>query len=377
MTNLQKRSLLKAAALSAVSLAVLAGCGKKEEAVAPAAAPVAAAAAEPLKIGFMYVSPVGDGGWTFQHEKARLALQAEFGDKIQTSLVESVPEGPDAERVLRDMVGQGNKLVFATSFGYMEPVQKVAADSKAVKFEHATGYQRSDNVATYNARFHEGRAVCGTIAGHLSKTGKAGYIGSFPIPEVVLGINSFVLAARKVNPAFEITPVYISTWNDPAKEADAARAMIDQGIDIIAQHTDGPAALQVAEERGIVGGFGQGADMSAFAPKAQLTSIIDNWGPTYVESAEAVIAGTWASADRWPGLKEGEVQIGPYNASIPADVVAAAEAIKAGQIDGSFNIFTGPINDHTGAEKVAAGVTLTDAELLSMDWYVEGVNPPA
>ena len=194
---------------------------------------------------------------------------------------------------------------------------------------------------------------------------------------VGLRYNAFVLAARKVNPAFTITPVYISTWNDPAKEADTARAMIDQGIDVIAQHTDGPAALQVAEERGIVGGFGQGADMSAFAPKAHLTAIIDWWGPHYEQAAKAVIDGTWASGDRWPGLKEGEVVIGPYNPSIPADVVAAAEAVKNGQIDGSFHIFTGPIKDHTGTERVAAGVVMTDAELLSMDWYVEGVIPPA
>lgn len=211
----------------------------------------------------------------------------------------------------------------------------------------------------------------------MSKTAKAGYIGSFPIPEVVMGINSFVLAARKVNPEFTITPVYISTWNDPAKEADAARAMIDQGIDVIAQHTDGPAALQVAAERGIVGGFGQGADMSAFAPETQLTAIIDHWGPHYLASAKAVLEGTWAPGDTWEGLKEDVVQMGPYNAKVPADVVTAAEAMRTGQIDGSVHIFTGPINDHTGTERVAAGVTMTDAELLSMDWYVEGVIPPA
>jgi basic membrane protein A len=361
--TLNRRNVLKAGA-AAAALPLL---GNK-----------AFAQTEPLKVGFMLIGTVNDNGWNFGHSEGAKFMKEALGDAVaEPTIVENVPEGPDCERVLRELAQSGHKLIFATSFGYGDYVIKVAQQFPDVKFEHATGYQRSDNVATYNARFHEGRAVCGTIAGHLSKTGKAGYIGSFPIPEVVMGINAFVLAARKVNPAFEITPVYISTWNDPAKEADAARAMIDQGIDIITQHTDGPAALQVAEERGIVGGFGQGADMSAFAPKAQLTSIIDHWGPTYVESAEAVIAGTWTSADRWPGLKEGEVMIGPYNESIPADVVAAAEAVKAGQIDGSFNIFTGPINDHTGAEKVPAGVTLTDAELLSMDWYVEGVNPPA
>lgn len=333
---------------------------------------------EPLKVGFMLIGTPNDNGWNHGHATGAKFMKDTLGDLVaEPTIVEQVPEGPDCERVLRELAQSGHKLIFATSFGYGDYVIKVAQQFPDVKFEHATGYQRSDNVATYNARFHEGRAVCGTIAGHLSQTGKAGYIGSFPIPEVVMGINSFVLAARKVNPAFEITPVYISTWNDPAKEADAARAMIDQGIDIIAQHTDGPAALQVAEERGIVGGFGQGADMGAFAPNAQLTSIIDNWGPTYVKSAQAVIDGTWSSADRWPGLKEGEVQIGPYGPKVTDEVKAAAEAIKQGQIDGTFNIFTGPINDHTGAERVAAGVTLTDGELLSMDWYVEGVNPPA
>ena len=361
--TLNRRNLLKAGA-AAAALPLL---GSK-----------AFAQSEPLKVGFMLIGTPNDNGWNFGHATGAKFMKDTLGDLVaEPTIVENVPEGPDCERVLRELAQSGHKLIFATSFGYGDYVIKVAEQFPDVKFEHATGYQRSANVATYNARFHEGRAVCGTIAGHMSKTGKAGYIGSFPIPEVVMGINAFVLAARKVNPDFTITPVYISTWNDPAKEADAARAMIDQGIDVIAQHTDGPAALQVAEERGIVGGFGQGADMSAFAPNAQLTSIIDNWGPHYVDAAQAVIDGTWESGDRWPGLKEGEVQIGPYGPTVPADVVAAAEAVKNGQIDGSFNIFTGPINDHTGAEKVPAGVTMTDAELLSMDWYVEGVIPPA
>ena len=349
--------------------------------VAAAALPMlgsrAFAQSAPLKVGFVLVGTINDNGWNYAHNQGRLYLEEQLGDAVETVYVENVPEGPDAERVLRELAQQGCTLIFATSFGFGDSVIKVAEQFPDVTFEHATGYMRADNVGTYNARFHEGRVVCGTIAGHLSQTGKAGYIGSFPIPEVVMGINSFVLAARKINPEFTITPVFISSWNDPAKEADAARAMIDQGIDVIAQHTDGPAALQVAEERGIVGGFGQGADMSAFAPKAQLTSIIDNWGPHYLKTAQAVIDGTWESKDSWPGLAEGEVEIGPYNESIPADVVAAAEAVKQGQIDGSFNIFTGPINDHTGVERVAAGVVMTDEELLGMDWYVEGVNPPA
>lgn len=331
----------------------------------------------PLKVGFMYIGTPNDNGWNFGHDQGRLYLEEQLGDAVETSYVENVPEGPDCERVLREFAQSGHRLIFATSFGYGDYVIKVAQQFPDVIFEHATGYQRAANVGTYNARFYEGRAVCGIVAGHLSQTARGGYIGSFPIPEVVMGINAFTLAARQVNPNFQMTPVYISTWNDPAKEADAARAMIDQGIDIIAQHTDGPAALQVAQERGIVGGFGQGADMGAFAPQAQLTSIIDWWGPHYVESARKVIDGTWESADFWPGIKEGAVVIGPYNEKVPADVVAAAEAVKNGQADGSYHVFTGPIRDHTGAERVAAGQVLTDQELLTMDWYVEGVNPPA
>jgi len=335
------------------------------------------AQSEPLKVGFIYVGTINDNGYNFGHNQGRLYLEEKLGDAVETTYVENVPEGPDCERVLRELAQQGNKLIFATSFGFGDSVIKVAQQFPDVKFEHATGYMKADNVGLYNARFYEGRAVCGTIAGHMSKTGKAGYIGSFPIPEVVMGINAFVLAARKINPDFTIKPVYISTWNDPPKEADAARAMIDQGIDVIAQHTDGPAALQVAQERGIVGGFGQGADMSAFAPEAQLTAIIDHWGPHYVNSAQAVIDGTWTPGDTWEGLKEDVVQMGPYGEKVPEDVRAAADAVKNGQIDGSFHIFTGPINDNTGAERVPAGVTMTDAELLSMDWYVEGVEQPA
>lgn len=343
----------------------------------PLVAGKAFAQTEPLKVGFIYVGTINDNGYNFGHNQGRIFLEEALGDAVETTYVENVPEGPDCERVLRELAQQGNKLIFATSFGFGDSVIKVAQQFPDVKFEHATGFMSAPNVGLYNARFYEGRAVCGTIAGHMSKTGKAGYIGSFPIPEVVMGINSFVLAARKINPAFTIKPVYISTWNDPPKEADAARAMIDQGIDVIAQHTDGPAALQVAQERGIVGGFGQGADMSAFAPETQLTAIIDHWGPHYVKSAQAVIDGTWAPGDTWEGLKEDVVQMGPYGAKVPEDVRAAADAVREGQIDGSFHIFTGPIKDNTGAERVPAGVTMTDAELLAMDWYVEGVEQPA
>ena len=328
----------------------------------------------PLKIGFVNVGPKDDNGWTFGHWTGAEALKAEFGDAIEITFVESVPEGPDCERVLRELAQQGNKIIFATSFGFGDYVIKVAKDFPDVIFEHATGYQRSDNVGTYNARFHEGRAVMGTLAGHLSKTNTIGYIGSFPIPEVVMGINAFTLAARKINPAITVNVVWLSSWHDPAKEADAARALIDQGADIIVQHTDGPAALQVAEERGIVGGFGQGADMSAFAPKSHLSAIIDVWAPHYIQVVKDVQAGTWVSDDSWPGIAAGEVVIGAYNEKIPAEVVAAAEAVKNGIVDGSLHPFTGPIVDNAGTECVPAGQTIDDAGLWAMDWYVEGVK---
>ncbi len=332
---------------------------------------------EPLKVGFIYIGTPNDNGWNYAHNQGRLYLEEQLGDAVETTYVENVPEGPDTERVLRELAQQGNKLIFATSFGYGDYVLKVAQQFPDVYFEHCTGYQRSDNVATYNGRFHEGRAVCGTVAGHMSKTGHAGYVGAFPIPENVLGINSFTLAARKINPDFQMTPVYISTWNDPAKEADTARAMIDQGIDVIAQHTDGPAALQVAQEAGIVGGFGQGADMSEFAPDAQLTAIIDNWGPHYAQTAREVIDGTWVSEDVWPGIAEKAVVMGPYADKVPEDVVAAAKEVEQAIANDESDIWTGPIRDTNGEVRIAEGETMTDEQMLSIDWYVEGVNPPA
>jgi basic membrane protein A len=329
---------------------------------------------DPLKVGFVNVGPKDDNGWTYGHWMGAEALKEHFGDKVEITFVESVAEGPDAERVLRELAQQGHDVIFATSFGFGDYVIKVAPEFPDVVFEHATGYQRAENVGTYNARFHEGRAVMGTLAGHLTETNTIGYIGSFPIPEVVMGINAFTLAAQKVNPEVKVNVVWLSSWHDPAKEADAARALIDQGADIIAQHTDGPAALQVAEERGIVGGFGQGADMSAFAPNAHLSAIIDIWGPHYISVVEDVLAGTWESDDEWPGIADGAVVIGEYNDKIPEDVVADAERVKQGIIDGTIHPFTGPIVDNTGTERVPEGETIDDAGLWAMDWYVQGVQ---
>jgi basic membrane protein A len=332
-------------------------------------------AQEKLKVGFVLIGEPTDNGWNHGHDRGRQEMLAAIGeDKVETTVVTSVSEGPDSERVFRELAQQGHKLIYATSFGYGDYVHKVAKQFPDVKFEWATGNATAPNVSLYNAKFHEGRAVIGTIAGLMTKTNKLAYIGSFPIPEVVMGINAFALAARKVNPAATVKVVYISSWNDPPKEADAARALADQGVDIITQHTDGPAALQVAEERGLVGGFGQGADMSAFAPNTHLTAIIDRWGPHYTKSVQSVLDGTWAEGGVWDGIASGEVEIGPYNAKIPADVVAAADATKAGIIDGSIHPFAGPIKDNAGVERVAAGDIIDDGEFWAVDWYVEGVE---
>lgn len=328
---------------------------------------------EPTKIGFVYVGPIGDHGWTYRHDVGRLAIEEEFGDKVETTYVESVAEGADAERVIRKLAADGHDLIFTTSFGYMNPTTKVAKMFPDVKFEHATGYKRADNVSTYSARFYEGRAVLGTMAGMMTKTNIVGYIASFPIPEVVRGINAFTIAMRKVNPDAEVRVVWVNTWYDPGKEGDAAKTLIDQGVDIITQHTDSPAPLQAAQERG-VWGFGQASDMSAFAPESQLTSIIDDWNPYYIERTKAVMEGTWKSEDVWHGIDSGMVGFAEYSAAVPDDVKAAAEVIKEGIVDGSFHPFQGPINNQAGEEIVAAGEKLDDGVLLGMDYYVEGVQ---
>jgi simple sugar transport system substrate-binding protein len=332
-----------------------------------------AQAAEPLKIGYVYLGPIGDYGFTHAHEVGRQKLQAAMGDAVKTSYVENVPEGPDAERVLRQLAQAGNQLIFATSFGFMNASVKAAKEFPKVKFEHCTGYKRGPNLATYNARFYHGRAVCGTVAGMMSKTGVAGYLASFPIPEVVMGINTFTLAAQKVNPNFKVRVLWLSTWYDPAKESDGAKALLDQGCDVIAQHTDSPAALQACQARNAYG-FGQGSDMSSVAPKAQLTAIIDNWGPYYILRAKAVLAGTWKPTDTWWGLGHDMVEIGPYGPMVPDNVRKAADEVKTAIAAGKLNPITGPVKDNKGAQRLAAGQGVTDAELGKMDWYVAGVQ---
>jgi basic membrane protein A and related proteins len=333
----------------------------------------AATAQEVLNIGFVYLTTAGDHGWTFAHDTAVKKLRETYGDKIKVNIVEKVPEGPDAERVVRQLVEAGNKIIFTTSFGYMNPTLKVAKEFPNVKFEHATGYQRNPNMATYNIRFYEGRAVAGTIAGHMSKTGQAGYIASFPIPEVVMGINAFTTAARKVNPNFKTKVIWVSTWYDPAKEAAAANALIDQGCDIISQHTDSPAALQACEAKGKFA-FGQGSDMSAFAPKAHLTAIVNNWAPYYIERIKAMQAGTWTSGDSWTGFAQGHLMMSPYNAAIPPNVRAAADDLIAKITGGVAHPFTGEIKDNKGVVQIKAGETIKDADLAGMKWYAEGVQ---
>ena len=335
---------------------------------------VPAFADEKTKVGFVYVGPVGDGGWTYEHNEGRLAVEEYFGDEVETVYVESVPEGPDAERVMTQMALEGADLIFTTSFGYMDPTINVAAKFPNVKFEHATGYKRADNVSTYSARFYEGRAVQGTIAGRMTKSNIVGYIGSYPIPEVIRGINSAYLHARKVNPDVQFKIIWAFTWFDPAKEADAAKVLIEQGADVILQHTDSTAPQAAAEAAGGVITFGQASDMAEFGPLPRVSSIIDNWAPYYIERTQAVIDGTWTSVDTWDGMDTGMVKIGEISDAVPADVKAEAEAMIAAIASGEYEPFTGPINKQDGSVWLADGETADDGTLAGMSFYVEGLE---
>ena len=352
--------------------------GLRKLGAALAAATVVAIAASTgamaqLKVGFVYVGPIGDHGWTYRHDAGRLAIEKAFGAKVKTSYVESVSEGADAERVIRQLASTGHGLIFTTSFGYMNATVKVAKRFPKVKFEHATGYKRAKNVSTYAARFYEGRTVAGLIAGNMTKSNVIGYIGSFPIPEVVRGINAFTLALRQVNPKATVKVVWVNTWYDPGKEGAAAKALIDQGADVILQHTDSPAPVQAAQERG-VWAVGQASDMTHFGPKSHLTAIVDVWDGYYVDRTRAVMDGNWKSGDTWGGLKDGMLAMAPYNPALPADVLAMAKQAEADIMSGKVHPFQGPIRDQAGKEKVPAGKSLDDGALLSMNWYVEGVQ---
>lgn len=331
-----------------------------------------ALAADPVKVGFVYVGPVGDHGWSYQHDHARKALEEKFGDKITTAYVEDVAEGADSERVINQFAQQGYDLIFTTSFGFMNPTVKVAKRFPKAKFEHATGYKRADNLATYAARFYEGRAVIGTIAGHMTKSNVIGYVAPFPIPEVVRGINAFTIALREVNPKAEVKVIWTNSWYDPGREREAAETLIAQGADIITQHTDSPAPVQVAQEKGVKA-FGQASDMSRFGPDAHLTAIVDDWVPYYTARVQAVMDGTWTSADTWGGLASGMVVMAPY-ANMPDEVKAAAEQMEEAIRSGKHHPFQGPIKNQAGEVVVKEGEVVPDEKLLSMDWYVEGVQ---
>jgi simple sugar transport system substrate-binding protein len=333
-----------------------------------------AATAADVKVGFVYVGPIGDYGWTHEHDKGRLAVEEHFGDRVETIYQESVAYGADAERVITTMAMQGVDLIFTTSFGYMDPTLSVAEKFPNIKFEHATGFKRSKNVSTYGGRFYEGRAIQGHIAGKMTKTNKIGYIGSYPIPEVVRGINSAYIHAKKVNPDVEFNIIWIYTWFDPAKEADAAKALIDQGADVVLQHTDSTAPQAAAKEAGNVISFGQASDMADYKPFPRVSSIIDDWAPYYIARTQAVLDGSWESVDTWDGIGPGMVGIGEISDAVPADVKAEALAMRDAIANGTYHPFTGPIKKQDGSDWLAAGETADDGTLLGMKFYVEGIT---
>jgi len=378
MTSPSKRHLLKLAGWSTlVVTAALVGCGKKEEATAPATAAPASAAApkpEPLKIAFAYVGPVGDGGWTFAHDNARKAVEKEFGDKVVTSFVEKVPEAADAERVLRDMVGQGNKLIFGTTFGYMEPMMKTAPDAKDVKFEHATGYKQADNLRTYDSRTYEGAYMAGVIAGKMTKTNVLGVVGSIPIPEVIRNINAFTLGAQSTNPKIKTKVVWVNEWFNPPKETEAAQSLINGGADVLMQNTDSSAVLQTAEKNGKYA-FGWDSDMTAYGPKAHLASAVINWGPYYIKAVREALDGKWTgNQHNWWGVKEGAIDIVSIAEAVPADTKEAVAKVKAGLADGSYVIWKGPLIGSDGKEVLKKDEVADDKFLSGIGFYVKGVE---
>ena len=379
MIQASKRTLLKAAGWSLLAAAAaLTGCGKKP---APADTPSAASApavptapkVDPFKIAFVYVGSVGDGGWTFAHDNARKALEKEFGNKIATAYIENVPEGADAERVFRDQAGQGAKLIFGTTFGYMEPILKAAPDLKDVKFEHATGYKTADNVRTYDSRTYEGAYMAGIIAGAMTKTNTLGVVGSVPIPEVIRNINAFTLGAQSVNPKVKTKVVWINEWLNPPKESEAATSLIHGGADVLMQNTDSNAVLKAAESAGKFA-FGWDSDMTAYGPKAHLASAVINWTPYYVKATREALEGKWATGSSWWGVKEGAIDIVSISDQVPADIKAKVATVKAGLKDGSFAIWRGPLVNADGKEVLKAGDVADDKFLGDIKFYVKGVE---
>jgi basic membrane protein A len=335
---------------------------------------VCAAPPAPLKVAFVYLGPVADGGWTYQHNLGRLALEKEFGDRVETTFIENVPETADAERVIRQLAAKDYAVIFATSFGYMEPTLKVARLFPKVKFEHATGYKTAANVVTYQGRSYEGAYLLGVLAGRMTKTNTLGYIGSFPIPEVIRNIDAFTLGARSVNPKIHTKVIWVDTWYDPGKERQAAEALIAQGADILCQNTDSPAAVQVAEEKGIYA-FGWDSDMAKYGPHAQLTANTENWGVYYIEEVNRILDGSWTGERQTrSGIREGVVVLAPLNPAVPADVARQFESKKQAISAGSLLPFAGPIQDNSGALKIPAGASVSLDGLMAINWYVDGVD---
>ncbi|MDB4378409.1 BMP family ABC transporter substrate-binding protein [bacterium] len=334
---------------------------------------VSANAGDKLKVGFIYVGPTGDHGWTYRHDIGRQDVEKHFGDKVVTKFIESVPEGPDAERVMRSMAMEGMDIIFATSFGYMNQMVKVAKEFPDVKFEHATGYKQGPNLSTYGLRLYQARHVQGVIAGMMTKTNKICYVAAFPIPEVIREINTYYLGAKSVNPDVKIDIIWVNTWYNPVKEGEAAKVLITQGCDMVAQHTDSPSPLQVAQKEGVFG-FGQASDQIRFAPKAQLTATIDDWGPYYIDRVQAVMDGNWNSGDYFGGMIDDDaVGMAPFT-NMPADVEAFATKIKEGIKNGKYHAFTGPIKDNTGKLQLKDGEIASDVHLNTMMYYVEGID---
>jgi simple sugar transport system substrate-binding protein len=381
MKHLARRSMIKHAALSvAIAAAALAGCGKKEEPPKPAETPAPApAAATPapapdvLKIGFIYVGPVGDAGWTFAHDLGRKQIEQKFGDRIKTTYVEKVPEGPDAERVIRDLVAQGNKLIFATSFGFGDAMEKVAKDHPDVRFEHATGFKTAENLRVYEGRFYEDAFMAGVVAGRMTKSNVLGFVGSFPIPEVLRNMNAFTLGAQSVNPKVTTKVVWVNTWFDPPKESEAAQSLINAKADVLLQNTDSTAVLQTAEKNGKYA-FGWDSDMSAFAPKAHLASCVLTWGGYYEKAVEDVLNGTWKTGDTKWGTKEGMNDFVKVADFVPAEVKAEVDKIKDELKAGTFAVFKGPILDNTGKERLAKDAVADDAWKGGIDFMVKGIE---
>lgn len=378
MMNIDRRGSLRLVAALGMVVAS-AGCGKKEEAPAPmassapAAVAVAASAAEPLKLGFIYIGPVGDGGWTFAHDNGRKAIEAKFGDKIKTSYVENVKEGPDAERVIRDLVAQGNKVVFATSFGYGDAMEKVARDFPDVYFEHATGFKTAANLRVYEGRFYEDAYLAGIVAGKMTKSNTLGFVGSFPIPEVLRNVNAYMLGALSVNPKVKVKVVWVSTWNDPPKETEGAQTLINAGADVLLQNTDSSAVLQTAEKNGKYA-FGWDSDMSAYAPKAHLGSAVLNWGVYYEKVVNDVLNKSWKTeVTKW-GIKEGMTEFVKIPEAVPADARELVERAKAGLKDGTLAIFKGPLVDSAGKEVLAKDQIGDDAWKSKVNFFVKGIE---